>query len=579
MKLNLAFALPVVATYLYLPHSAFARRLTGIGHEKEQSDKIPQGQVGGRSEGHRMLPANGKPLPYSIEERMRMRAQEQMDAANAPIGSNTADVNASLMPWTQLCNQVEGTPRNIDFESFGVSIAMAKNGNIFAVGGPWATVNGRENAGVVRVFKKDLNASPNCWVESATLSAASGNFFGLGVAMTEDGSRLVAAGYGVANVFKAEGPNYVLVDELPETKVGPRVSISDDGETIAVGRENAKSALGEVNIYEYDKVNNEYKHTFEMSGVRDMEWFGASLSLSADGNLLVVGSPIDYRKETEPGIVRLYEKIDPMNWQQKGSDLFGDAANDNFGGAVSMAGSGKRFAVGALEDDTMGDATGSVKVFSTESLEQVGKTIYGEDGDFQVYCGWSVSLDFDGHRLAAACPTQDNVNQGIRVFDNSNDSSDSLWVQEGDAFGGGGRFISLARDGKSAAIGDIWFNGGQGKAVVYLEPKCTNSLLDARLETVEGDTIPFNCRNPTSSRFALGGYSCNKSGTLASHCPKMCNACEDFACADSEATFMVGGVNERTCSWLADLRPKRRATLCQRDTIQSTCRKTCDYCS
>ena len=68
--------------------------------------------------------------------------------------------------------------------------------------------------------------------------------------------------------------------------------------------------------------------------------------------------------------------------------------------------------------------------------------------------------------------------------------------------------------------------------------------------TSGGDTASFNCKQ--ASKFK-GGFSCNKTGDLASHCPNACGTCSEYQCSDSEGSFLVGK-KERDCVWLEKMK-------------------------
>ena len=94
------------------------------------------------------------------------------------------------------------------------------------------------------------------------------------------------------------------------------------------------------------------------------------------------------------------------------------------------------------------------------------------------------------------------------------------------------------------------------------------------LRTSDGDTVPFRCKQ--ASKFKAG-FSCNKTGDLASHCPKACGTCSEYQCSDSEASFLVGE-KERDCVWLENLNPSKKTAMCSKHFFADTCHKTCNIC-
>ena len=100
-------------------------------------------------------------------------------------------------------------------------------------------------------------------------------------------------------------------------------------------------------------------------------------------------------------------------WEQRGTDIDGEAAGDNSGlSAVSLSEDGYIVAIGAPYNDQNGINSGHVRVYQfnqTSSLwEQRGTDI---DGEAEVdYSGLSVSLSADGSIVAIGAPQNHNQN-------------------------------------------------------------------------------------------------------------------------------------------------------------------------
>ncbi|MDP4710010.1 MAG: FG-GAP repeat protein, partial [Saprospiraceae bacterium] len=85
---------------------------------------------------------------------------------------------------------------------------------------------------------------------------------------------------------------------------------------------------------------------------------------------------------------------------QLGFDTYGDAVGDNFGVDVSISADGLTLAVGAHENDFAGTDAGQVKVFDWNGSAwiQRGADLVGRSADENF--GYSVSLSSDGQRVA-----------------------------------------------------------------------------------------------------------------------------------------------------------------------------------
>jgi len=101
---------------------------------------------------------------------------------------------------------------------------------------------------------------------------------------------------------------------------------------------------------------------------------------------------------------------------------------------------------------------------------------------------------------------------------------------------------------------------------------CDNSEVRFNLVSAEDDQIPFLCR------WVKKG-TCKQPGTLASHCPGACEACNMYGCANSEGTF--NWKKKKTdCNWLANLKNKcKMVELCKKPKFFTTCRETCNSCA
>jgi hypothetical protein len=142
---------------------------------------------------------------------------------------------------------------------------------------------------------------------------------------------------------------------------------------------------------------------------------------------------------------------------------------DNFGYSVSLSADGLRVAIGSPKNSGLQNnkAYGNVRIFQwkfDDFWEQLGGDI---DGNAQVEerSGFSVSLSADGLRVAIGAPGGDTV----RLYE----YKDNLWTKLGQDFvheGASGYFVCLDEDGDRVAIGapfDVSDAGTEGVVRVY----------------------------------------------------------------------------------------------------------------
>ena len=146
------------------------------------------------------------------------------------------------------------------------------------------------------------------------------------------------------------GKKRVLCDGVPSGFFGSQVSLSSDGQTMAVsssgyGLEKLRSGI--VYAYSIDGADLIQKGG-PISGVRDYENAGASIDLDYTGDTLVVGYPF------ESGLVSPFCRVfdysdDTLSWFQRGNDIVqpDSSYQSGFGSCVSIHNSGNTFITGA----------------------------------------------------------------------------------------------------------------------------------------------------------------------------------------------------------------------------------------
>lgn len=298
-------------------------------------------------------------------------------------------------------------------DGFGGAVSLDADGNSLVIGASReqsaATgVNGDQSdnslseAGAVYVFERNNGD----WQQRAYLKASNtdigdnfGDSFGRAVGISPDGNTLAVGATGedsaVTGVNGDDGDNsavnagavYVFVrssetwqqqaylkagNTRRSNGFGNAVSFSFDGGTLAVGSaffdNNRDDSLFESQgaVYTFTRTNVVWQQQafLQASNVDPRGLFGASISLSADGNTLAVGAPdegsfatgINGSQETVlgfiPGAVYTFTR-DEAVWQQqayvKASNTDG---GDRFGSAVSLSLDGNTLAVGAIREES-----------------------------------------------------------------------------------------------------------------------------------------------------------------------------------------------------------------------------------
>ena len=94
---------------------------------------------------------------------------------------------------------------------------------------------------------------------------------------------------------------------------------------------------------------------------------GWSVSLSADGTTVAIGAPWNNGNGSDSGHVRVYHLDNSgssLSWIQVGNDINCVAVGDELGYSVSLSADGKSVAVGSPYNDDNGADAGHAQVFS-----------------------------------------------------------------------------------------------------------------------------------------------------------------------------------------------------------------------
>ncbi len=225
------------------------------------------------------------------------------------------------------------------------------------------------------------------------------------------------------------------------------------------------------------------------------------------------------------------------SFDQLGSDIDGEAADDRSGSSVSLSSDGTIVAIG--DEAANGNAldSGRVRVYqySNNSWTQLGADIDGEAANN--YSGRGLSLSSDGTIVAIGAPwhSSDGTNDAaghVRVYQYDGVSGDSDgvdgWTQlgadiDGEAAGDeSGSSVSLSSDGTIVAIG-AFRNGGTGDSAghvrVYQYSNDSWTQLGADIDgeaeyDMSGSSVSLSS---DGTIVAIGAYGNDGTGNSAGH--------------------------------------------------------------
>ena len=368
----------------------------GRGHARIYAhDGLGWAQVGGDIEGQ----ADGDAFGDAVS----LSSDGQTVAIGAPFGDGNGASSGHVRVfgfdgsgWVQVGGDIEG---DATFDQFGDSVALSADGDTVAIGAPFNDGNGT-SAGHVRVFRLESDA----WVQVGNdiEGAAAFDQFGWSAALSADGDTVAigapfndgnAMSAGHVRVFGFDGSGWVQVGGDIEgeagDKAGRSVSLSSDGRTVAVGAP-ASPATGHVRVLTFNGSSwVQVGDSIDGDAANDRS--GLSVSLSADGATVAVGTPYHDGNGEDAGLVRVLA-MDGSNWVQIGTDTRGDAADDRFGFSVSLSADGSRIAIGAPYSDGIGSNSGRAQTYSAPaSVPSAPGRPSVVAGDGSVTVTWSAS--------------------------------------------------------------------------------------------------------------------------------------------------------------------------------------------
>jgi MYXO-CTERM domain-containing protein len=276
--------------------------------------------------------------------------------------------------WTH--EQMLTSTRGGADERFGSAAAISADGTRAIVGAYWADTAAGTNAGNARIFLR----SGSTWTLEQMLVAPSGardEWFGYSVALNADGTRAVIGvpyddNGGSARVFSRRGATWVeeamlqASDAMGGDYLGRSVAISGDGSRVLAGAWG-DDVLGQVDagsarVFVRSGVMWREEATLIAVGGAAGDRLGWAVSLNHRGDRAIVGAPEDDTAVGETaGTAHIFTRTDATWTAEASLAPSRAAATDFFGDSVAMSGDGLRALVGADHDDRN---AGSAHVFT-----------------------------------------------------------------------------------------------------------------------------------------------------------------------------------------------------------------------
>ena len=391
-------------------------------------------------------------------------------------------------------------PSHPNFQTFGDAVSLSADGMTLAVGSsfdgsPAQGINGDPTApnptpfgrsGSVHVF----TLTEDGWDQQAYIKASDSArdlIFGIHLALSDDGNTMAVRALGKIYLFER------LNGEWAETTIlntPGNFSLSGDGNMLAISNHSNDSN----NILIFERRDSSWQQNSIATPVSNAEIFAESSvslypSLSHDGNTLAVGA--------YSHAVYLFERTD-NNWIEKASLTASNAeASDRFGRAVSLSANGNTVVVGANYESSFASGVNGFEFDNTKSRSGAAYIFVNNNGNWeqQAYLkagvsdigdefGGAVSISANGNLVAIGAKNEDGASVGINGDENDNAQdrpgavyvfarNNGSWQQQAyvkasdtNGFAYFGESISLSADGSALAVG-AKYQGSSGAAYLY----------------------------------------------------------------------------------------------------------------
>ncbi len=401
--------------------------------------------------------------------------------------------------------------------SFGFGVALSGDGNTALIGGP----EDAEGVGAAWVFTR----SGTTWTQQGPELRASGESgsggFGGAVALSTDGTTALIGspdeGLGSAWVFTRSGSTWTQQGskltgaEQVESygQFGASVSLSGDGDTALIGGSGDHNLTGAAWVFKRTGSTwTQQGPKLVASGESGKAQFGLSVSLSEDGLTALIGGPGNVEGDVDGIGAAWVFTLTGASWTQQ-AKLVGEGETGGalLGWSVSISSDGDSALIGGPDDSS---DTGAAWVFtrSGSSWSQQGSKLTGSDTNPAQQFGWSVAISSDGETALIGGPYEGSFVGAAWVFSRA----ETTWSQQGPKLtgagevGGGdfGESVALSGDGNTALVGGSYDNHFEGAAWAFARTESTWTQQGAKL-TGSGETGTGNSRFGTSAAISASG--------------------------------------------------------------------------
>lgn len=345
-------------------------------------------------------------------------------ASGAFINSNVLlrVYHNNLGVWSQVGSSFSGTP-GINTIVNNYDLTLSGDGTTLAIGIPsnlQVTIF-HNTAGVWSQVGSPINIlSSNANHYSVSLSAD-----GTTIAIGDPGNSGGFFFNGQTKVFHNTAGTWTQVGLAIEGEAmadfsGYCVSISADGTTLAIGAQGNDvngSNSGNVRVF-HNTAGTWTQVGSNINGEAAGDQSGYNISISSDGTILAIGAYSNTGNGVDSGHVRIYRNIANV-WTKIGADIDGEAAGDESGYSISLAGNGSALAIGARKNDGNGAESGHVRLYDLSALLSSDSFVLDNFGVFPNPASEKITITLQKNLELKAVNIYNTLGQLIKTGNNN----------------------------------------------------------------------------------------------------------------------------------------------------------------
>jgi hypothetical protein len=464
-----------------------------------------------------------------------------------PAGVSGEECTGAAGSCEECAEEPKASPGEEGECAFGASVALSADGDTAIVGNPTSSsspgaawVFTRSEGNWTRSAKlSGANTSRDGRFGRSVALSADGD-----VALIGDPS--AANGRGSAWAFEREGSSWKTIGEISSEGSGPfahfgrSVALSGDGSLALIGAPGEAEFAGAAWTFARDGsgwTRQEAEGVTE-EGAKAGDHFGKSVALSADGSTALIGA-----LEAEGGLGSASPFVTaPEGLVAQGTKFVGPAGEHHFGASVALSGDGDLALVGAPRATASGGTVAEL-TRSESAWTREGELLSGAGAKSRSMFGVAVALSSDGN-VAAVGSSRDSGRLGAAwVFARTPESLVPAPIVEGVEPGkgpaGGGTTVTISGQdlGRATAVSfggtpAASFSSASATTVTAVSPAGAPGHVDVTVTTGESKTSATSSRDrfdyeaaadppapgnttPTTTLRALGGVAGSTSSANA----------------------------------------------------------------